>query len=87
VGDTTLSTNILISDNLLIQGIGGNIGTEPGIELLTGTTGVIQNNNIVCNLSTMAASIVADQCFYFQNYYNEDVTGTGAIIGTASAND
>lgn len=87
VGDTTLSTNILIDGNTLIQGIGGNIGTEPGIELLTGTTGVIQNNNIVCNLATKAAAIVADQCFYFENYYNEDVTGTGGLIGTASADD
>lgn len=87
VGDTTLSTNILIEDNLLVQGIGGNIGTEPGIELLTGTTGIIRRNDIVCNLATKAASIVADQCFYFENYYNEDVTGTGGLIGTASADD
>jgi hypothetical protein len=87
VGDTTLSTNILIDGNLLVQGVGGNVGTEPGIELLTGTTGVISNNNIVCNLATKAASIVADQCFLFENYYNEDVTGTGGLIGTASADD
>lgn len=88
VGDTTLSTDVLIKGNLLIQGIGGNIGTEPGIELLTGTTGVIADNYIVCNLATMAASIVADTCFLFQNYYNEDVNpGTGGLIGTASAND
>lgn len=86
-GDTTLSTNILIGGNLLVQGVGGNIGTEPGIELLTGTTGVIQDNRIVCNLATLAASIVADQCFLFENYYNEDVTGTGGLIGAVSAND
>jgi len=88
-GDTTLSTNILIQGNKLIQGIGGNIGTEPGIELLTGTTGVIADNYIVCNLATLAASVVADTCFLFQNYYNEDVSGaaTGGIIGAASAND
>jgi len=87
VGDTTLSTNILIEDNLLVQGIGGNIGTEPGIELLTGTTGIIRRNDIVCNLATKAASIVADTCFLFENYYNEDVAGTGGLIGTASADD
>jgi hypothetical protein len=82
-------TNILIQGNKLIQGIGGNIGTEPGIELLTGTTGVIADNYIVCNLATLAASVVADTCFLFQNYYNEDVSGaaTGGIIGAASAND
>lgn len=87
VGDTTLSTNILIKGNILVQGIGGNIGTEPGIELLTGTTGVIADNYIVCNLATKAASIVADQCFLFENYYNEDVTGTGGLIGAVSADD
>jgi hypothetical protein len=86
-GDTTLSTNILIQGNKLIQGIGGNIGTEPGIELLTGTTGVIADNYIVCNLATKAASIVADTCFLFENYYNEDITGTGGLIGAVSADD
>lgn len=88
-GDTTLSTNILIQGNKLVQGIGGNIGTEPGIELLTGTTGVIADNYIVCNLATKAASVVADTCFLFENYYNEDVSGaaTGGLIGTASADD
>lgn len=88
-GDTTLSTNVDIRSNLLCNGEGGNIGTEPGIELLTGTTGVIRDNYIVCNLATLAASIVADTCFLFQNFYNEDVSGaaTGGLIGTASAND
>jgi hypothetical protein len=88
-GDTTLSTNLLIRGNLLENGIGGNLGTEPGIELLTGTTGTIADNYIVCNLATKAAAIVADTCLLFQNYYNEDISGsaTGGIIGTASADD
>lgn len=89
VGDTTLSTNILIEKNLLVNGVGGNIGTEPGIELLTGTTGIIRDNDIVSNLATMAASIVADTVLCFRNYYNEDAGGgaTGGAIGTASADD
>ena len=86
-GITTLSQNILIKGNYLIQGIGGNIGAVAAIVMLTGTTGVIADNYIVCNLATKALSIVADQCFYFENYYNEDVTGTGGIIGAASADD
>lgn len=86
-GITTLSTNVFIHDNLLVNGIAGNIGTEPAIELLTGTHGVISNNYIVCNLATKLASIVADACFLFENYYNEDVAQTGGIIGTASADD
>jgi hypothetical protein len=82
-GITTLSTNLLIEKNLFYQG-----ATEPAIELLTGTTGIIRDNDIKTNLATMAASIVADACFLFRNYYNEDVNpGTGAVIGTASADD
>jgi hypothetical protein len=87
MGSTTLSTNVDIDGNLLVQGTGGNVGTEPGVELLTGTTGIVRNNYIVCNLGTKLASIVGDTVFLFENYYNEDVTGTGGIIGTASADD
>lgn len=86
-GITTLSTRLLIEDNLLINGGPGNIGTEPGIELITGSLGIIRRNDIVCNLATKAAAIVADTCLLFENYYNEDITGTGGLIGTVSADD
>lgn len=88
-GATTLSTRLLIENNLLENGIGGNLGTEPAIELLTGTTGTIRRNDIVCNLATKAAAIVADTALLFENYYNEDISSaaTGGIIGTASADD
>lgn len=81
-GTTTLSTNLLIHGNFMQQG-----ATEPGIELLTGTTGIISNNYIATNLATIAASIVADGCWLFENYYSEVAPETGALIGTASAND
>ena len=82
-GETTASTNLLIEKNLFYQG-----ATEPAIELLTASTGTIRDNDIKTNLATMAAAIVADACFLFRNYYNEDVNpGTGAVIGTASADD
>jgi hypothetical protein len=88
-GITTLSTNLLIQGNILCNGLTGGIGTEPAIELVTGSTGIIADNYIVCNLATKAASVVADACMLFQNYYNEDVSGaaTGGIIGAASADD
>jgi hypothetical protein len=86
-GITTKSTKLLIEKNLLINGAADNLGTEPAIELPTGSTGVIRDNDIVCNLATMAASIVADACLLFRNYYNEDVGGTGTVIGTPSADD
>ena len=84
-GITTLSTEVDICGNLLVNGASGALGTQPVIELLTGTTGVVRDNYIVCNLATMLASIAADTVVLFENYYNEDITGTGALIGTASA--
>lgn len=87
VGDTTLSTNILIKDNILENGIGGDLNAQPVIELLTGTYGTIANNYCVCNLATKVASIVSDTCLLFENYYNEDIQGTGGLIGTVSADD
>ena len=84
-GITTLSTKLLIEKNLLINGIAGNLGTEPCIQLLTGSTGTIRDNDCVCDLATMVAAVVADACLLFRNYYNEDVQGTGTILGTASA--
>ena len=81
-GDGTLSTNILLEDNLLQPK-----DTEPGIEMLTGTTGVIRRNHILTNLATVAASIVCDQAYLFDNKYCEVVTETGGLVGTESAND
>jgi len=86
-GITTLSTNLLIENNLLVNGLTGAVGTEPGIELLTGTTGILRNNQIASNLATIDAAIVADAMMLFENYYCEAVTETGALIGTPSVDD
>ena len=88
IGSTTLSTNLDIDNNLLENGDGSNLGAQPCIDLVgINSTGTIRNNYIVCNVGTKAASIVAAQCFLFENYYNEDITGTGGLIGTVSADD
>ena len=92
VNDTAACDHVVIQGNLLFNGtIGGNagLGTEPCIELLATTTGIIADNYCACNLATKAAAIVADDCYLFENYYNEDESsaGTGGIIGTASADD
>lgn len=80
-GDTTLSTRVLIENNLLVT------DAEPGIELLTGTTGVCRGNQIFGDLATIAAAIVADGCARFLNYYVEVAPEREVIIGTASADD
>ena len=88
-GSTTLSTNIDIGYNVMLNGIGSDIGEEPCIELVTDSDGTIYNNYCGCNLTTKAAAIVSTKSLLFENYYNEDVSGagTGGIIGTASGND
>lgn len=80
-GDTALSTNVLIENNTLTT------DAEPGIELLTGTTGVIRHNYCFGDLATIAASIVADACARFENYYVEVAPEAGVLIGTPSADD
>ena len=90
IGSTTLSTNLDIDGNLLENGDGSNLNAQPCIDLVgVSSTGTIRNNYLVCNLSTKGAAIVAANCLLFENYYNEDVSssGTGGIIGTASADD
>ena len=90
--ETTASNFVTIKGNQIFNGIiGGNAGlnTEPCIELVATTTGVISDNYIVCNVGTKAASCVAADAYLFENYYNEDESGaaTGGIIGAASADD
>lgn len=79
-GDTTLSTDLLIEDNLLINGEAGDIGTVECIELLTGTHGVIRNNHLVCNVASPDLAIVADTCFQFNNYYSETVNAEAVRV-------
>jgi len=86
-GITTLSTKLLIEKNLLVNGDAANVGTEPGIELVTGSSGIIRDNDIVCNVNTLALAIVADGVMMYRNYSTETVAETGAVIGTAHAND
>lgn len=80
-GDTTLSTNLLIEDCVLTT------DAEPGIEVLTGTTGVIRNVDIFGDLATIAAATVADGMAHFRVSYVEVGNESGAAVKTASADD
>lgn len=87
-GDTTASTDILIEDNILVNGSAGNLGTVEVIELLTGTTGVIRNNGCVCNVATPDLSIVADTCIIApDNWYSETVAGAAELLYTPRVPD
>lgn len=80
-GITTLSTNVRIENCVLVT------DAEPGIELLTGTTGVIRNVDIFSDLATIAAATVADGCAHFRVSYVEVGNESGAAVKTASADD
>jgi hypothetical protein len=83
--DTTLSTNVLIHDNVLVM------DAEPGIEVITNTTGVAWNNFIAADLASLAAAIVGagggHLLYLFNNQNCEVPTETGGVIGTASVDD
>lgn len=80
-GDTTLSTRLLIERCVLTT------DAEPGIELLTGTTGVIRDTDIFGDLGTIAAATVADGMAHFRVQYVEVGNESGAAVKTASADD
>jgi hypothetical protein len=73
-GDTTKSTELLIQGNFLVNGSSDSIIGEPAIDLLTGTTGYILDNYLVCNVATVSVAMeTADTVMLFNNWYNEDV--------------
>lgn len=80
-GITTLSTRVRIARNTLVS------DAEPCIELLTGTTGVLSDNDCFSNLATIDAAIVADGCALFRNEYVEVGNEQGARIGDLSVDD
>ena len=83
-GITTLSTEIYILDNDLINGASGNINAQPVIEMLTGTTGMVARNYITSDLATQVAATVGDTMVYFENF-RSDEAGAGITGHTSSA--
>lgn len=83
--DTTLSTNLRVNKCLLVT------DAEPGIEVITLTTGVVRDCDIYSNLASLAAAIAgnggAHSLALFRNLNCEVATETGGVIGTASVDD
>jgi len=89
---TTASNHILIEGNRLFNGtIGGDAGlnAQPAIELVATTTGMICNNYFGGNAGALTASVVAADCYLFENYTSEDESSaaSGALVGAASVDD
>lgn len=77
-GDSTASQQVLIQNNLLWNGVHGGINAVAAISLQAGTTGVIEGNRIVADLTSPNLAIVADTCLLFDNDYNENA---GVALG------
>lgn len=61
---TAAQEQLLIDGNTLVNGVHGGLNTVACITLLTGTTGVIQNNQLYTNVAGAATgAIVADAAF------------------------
>lgn len=80
-GITTLSTRLTVQNCQLTA------DDEPGIEVLTGTTGVFRDVLIFTDLATIAAATVADGCAHFRVRYVEVGNESDAAVKTASVDD
>lgn len=80
-GDTTLSTNLLIENCVL------KTDAEPGIEVLTGTTGVIRQCLIFGDLATIDAATVADGMAHWDVKYVEVGNEAATLVKTESVDD
>lgn len=81
---TVLQSDLVIVDNILVNGVTSALNTEPTIELLTGSSGVIARNLSACNVATLAAHQVNDTAANFLNYFTED-RGSGNTSAATSA--
>lgn len=70
---TALSTNVLIENNLLVQGYTDDLNPQPVLELFTGTTGIVRNNDIVCDVATFALMTIGDTVSFLNNQRTDDI--------------
>lgn len=85
-GITTKSDNLLIDSNIIINGdpLGG-LNTEPCIELLTGTSGIIKDNYCACDVATFILMIIGDECIYMGNMLTDDTSSAGVAAQTSAS--
>ena len=78
-GITTLSERLLITGNILWNGVTSGINAQPVIELLTGTVGIAKGN-YGAGGTTAATAYAADAMMMFGNYYTETTGGTKTAL-------
>lgn len=82
---TALQNDLVIVNNILVNGVTSGLNTEPTLELLTGSSGVIANNYSAANVATLAAHQVNDTAANFQNYFTEDRGSGNTAAATAAS--
>jgi hypothetical protein len=71
-GITTLSTEIYIENNLLVNGGSANVGAVATISMVAASTGVVRGNTSFCNVGTGALHFVNTGMFHGDNWLGED---------------
>lgn len=85
-GITTLSTEVMIKENIFMNGGSGNIGAVACVSMLTGTTGYVIANEVFCNVATVDVMMLADTMLFSRNYASEDVgEAADSIVWGAAA--
>ena len=72
-GLTTLSTEVYIEGNMLIQGGTGGLNAVAVISMVAGTTGIVRNNDIVCDVATFALQTIANTMSFLGNQRTDDI--------------
>ena len=80
-GITTLSTRLRIANGIIVT------DNEPGVTLVSNSTGVISNVYIFSDLASIDAATVADKLAHFEVYYVELGNEAGALVKTESIDD
>ena len=84
--DTTLSTETMIEYCMLIQGTTGAMNAVAAISMLTGNTGIVRRNDIVCDVATYILMTLGDTMCFFENYRSDEATpavNAGAVSASA----
>lgn len=71
-GLTTLSTEIYIEDNVLVNGGSGGVGTVAVLSMVAASTGMFRGNTCFCNVATGVLQLVSTGMFFSDNWQGED---------------
>lgn len=79
-GLTTLSTELYIEDNILVNGGSAAVGTVAVLNLVAASTGMFRGNTVFCNVATGVLQMVSTGLFFSDNWQGED-PGSAATAG------